>query len=140
LIRYFDASALVKRYVVEDHSETVQRLLSSSSVATSRLSEVEIVSALARRCREGVFSESERDRIFEHIPRDFETFHVIEIVPEITVLTYDLLRRHRLRASDSLQLASCLYLSAKLSRKVPLIGFDSRLTEAAEAEGLDVDF
>jgi predicted nucleic acid-binding protein len=139
LIRYFDASALVKRYVVEEHSETVQGLLSSGSVATSRLSEVEVVSALARRCREGAFSESERDRTFDQIPRDFERFHVIEIVPEITALTYDLLRKHNLRAGDSLQLASCLYLSAKLGRDVPLIGFDSRLTEAAEAEGLAVD-
>ena len=140
MIRYFDASALVKRYVDEDHSGTVQRLLSSGSVATSRLSEVEVVSALARRCREGAFSESERDRIFERVPRDFETFHVIEIVPEVTALTDALLRRHRLRAGNSLQLASCLYLSAKLGRDVSLIGFDSRLTEAAEAEGLDVDF
>ena len=81
MIRYFDASALVKRYVDEDRSGTVQRLLSSGSVATSRLSEVEVVSALARRCREGAFSESERDRIFERVPRDFETFHVVEIVP-----------------------------------------------------------
>jgi predicted nucleic acid-binding protein len=140
LIRYFDASALVKRYVDEDHSETVRELLSSGLVATSRLSEVEIVSALARRCREGAFQESERDRIFEQIPRDFQTFYIIEIVPEVTALTYSLLRRHRLRAGDSLQLASCLYLSENLEQPIPIIGFDSRLTEAATAEGLDVNF
>ena len=139
MIRYFDASALVKRYVEEDHSETVRELLSSGLAATSRLSEVEIVSALAQRCREGAFPESERDRIFEQMPHDFETFYVIEIVPEVTALAYSLLRRHRLRAGDSLQLASCLYLGEKLGRSVPIIGFDSRLAEAARAGGLDVD-
>jgi predicted nucleic acid-binding protein len=140
LIRYFDASALVKRYVDEDHSETVGELLSSGLVATSRLSEVEIVSALARRCREGAFPQSERDRIFEQMPRDFETFYVIEIVPEVIALTYSLLRKHRLRAADALQLSSCLYLSENLDYPVPIIGFDSRLAEAATAEGLDVSF
>lgn len=140
MIHYFDASALVKRYVDEDHSKTVRELLSSGLVATSRLSEVEIVSALARRCREGAFPENERDRILEQIPRDFETFYVIEIVPEVTALTYSLLRRHRLRAADALQLASCLYLSENLDRPIPIIGFDSRLTDAATAEGLDVKF
>jgi predicted nucleic acid-binding protein len=140
LIRYFDASALVKRYVEEDHSETVRKLLSSGMVATSRLSEVEMVSALARRCREGAFPESERDRILQQIPHDFETFYVIEIVREVTKLTYSLLRKHRLRAGDALQLASCLYLSENLDHAIPIIGFDSRLTDAASVEGLDVNF
>ena len=139
MIRYFDASALVKRYVDEEQSQTVRKLLSSGLVATSRLSKVELVSALARRCREGAFPESERDRVFEQIPRDFETFYVIEIVPEVTALTYSLLRRHRLRAGDAIQIASCLYLSKALDLSVPIIGFDSRLADAATAEGLDVN-
>lgn len=46
-MRYCDASALVKRYVREKGSLKVRRLLSSGPVATSRLSEVEIASALA---------------------------------------------------------------------------------------------
>ncbi len=140
MIRYFDASALVKRYVEEDHSKTVWELLSSGKVATSRLSEVETVSVLARRCREGAFPESERDRILQQIPHDLETFYVIEILPEVTALTYPLLRRHRLRAGDALQLASCLYLSENLDHAIPFIAFDSRLTDAAGAEGLDVNF
>ena len=43
----FDASALVKRYVDEDSSKTVGRLLSRTTPAVSRLSAVEIVSALS---------------------------------------------------------------------------------------------
>ena len=42
MTRYFDASALVKRYVRERGSVTVRRLLASHVAATSRLSEVEI--------------------------------------------------------------------------------------------------
>ena len=44
-MRYFDASALVKRYVREEGSAKVRRLISSDTPATSRLSEVEVASA-----------------------------------------------------------------------------------------------
>ena len=48
-MRYFDASALAKRYVREKGSLKVRRLLASDVPATSRLSAVEIASALMRR-------------------------------------------------------------------------------------------
>lgn len=59
LIDYFDASALAKRYVEEPESGRVRELLARSLVATSRITEIEIASALARRCREGDFSDGE---------------------------------------------------------------------------------
>ena len=46
MTRYFDASALAKRYVRETGSTTVRRLLASGVAATSRLSEVEVASAI----------------------------------------------------------------------------------------------
>jgi len=47
-MHYFDASALAKRYVRETGSQTVRRLLGAGGAATSRLSEVEVASAIAR--------------------------------------------------------------------------------------------
>jgi len=61
-MRYFDASALAKRYVREKGSAKVRRLLSSDVAATSRYSAVEIASALARRAREGAISPDDRER------------------------------------------------------------------------------
>ena len=61
-MRYFDASALVKRYVRETGSVKVRRLLASDTPATSRLSEIEVAAALERRSREGSFSAAERER------------------------------------------------------------------------------
>jgi hypothetical protein len=52
--RYFDASALAKRYLDEAGSASVRRLSASGTVATSRLSEIEVTSAVERRIREGV--------------------------------------------------------------------------------------
>src|SRR5688500_16622682 len=105
-MRNFDASALVKRYVREKGSIKVRRLLSSDVPATSRLSAVEIVSALVRRSREGALSEAERDRAMAALEADIAAILVVELTPEIATRAQALLQRHPLRAGDAIQLAS----------------------------------
>jgi hypothetical protein len=48
-----------------------------------------------------------------------------------------LLARHRLRAGDAVQLASCLYLQREMSQLLPFVAFDDRPAEARH-EGLTV--
>ena len=136
MTRYFDASALVKRYVRERGSVTVRRLLASHVAATSRLSEVEIASAIIRRAREGAFTIATRDRMLAALQIDFAAVLVVELTPEITSSAKSLLARHTLRAGDAVQLASAVYLQRELAQSVPFIGFDDKLVEAARREGL----
>lgn len=136
MTRYFDASALVKRYVRERGSTTVRRLLASDLAATSRLSEVEIASAVVRRAREGAFTVRQRDRALTALARDFPALLVVELIPEIARSARSLLLRHDLRAGDAVQLASCLYLQRELSAPVPFLAFDHRLVAAGRREGL----
>jgi hypothetical protein len=59
---YLDASALVKRYVQEPGSDWLREGLASGSVPTlftSRLTIVEVISAFARRIREGSLTQHE---------------------------------------------------------------------------------
>lgn len=135
-MRYFDASALVKRYVREDASVRVRRLLVSDTPATSRLSEVEVASALERRAREGAFSPAERDRALAALGADFPALVVVELTPEIAARARAILQRHALRAGDAVQLASCLYLQEQLGEPVTIVAFDERLLTAARQEGL----
>ena len=139
LTRYFDASALVKRYVREPGAVSVRRLLKSDPAAASRLSEVEVASALVRRAREGAFTLEERDRALASLADDFATLIIVEFTAEITVDARALLLRHRLRAGDAVQLASCLYLQREMSQPLPLGGRQTiGLREAARQEGLTV--
>lgn len=137
-MRYFDASALVKRYVREPGAVSVRRLLKAAPAAASRLSEVEVASALVRRAREGAFSIEERDRALASLSDDFASLIIVEFTPEITVDARALLVRHRLRAGDAVQLASCLYLQREMSQPLPFVAFDDRLADAARHEGLTV--
>jgi predicted nucleic acid-binding protein len=136
--RYFDASALVKRYVREAGTVMVRRLLASGIVATSRLSEVEVASGIVRRAREGAVTAARRDRALAALQRDMPAVALVELIPEITTDARALLLRHPLRASDAIQLASCLYLQRELNQPVPFVAFDQRLLDAARAEGLAI--
>jgi hypothetical protein len=129
---------LVKRYVREPGALSVRRLLKAAPAAASRLSEVEVASALVRRAREGAFTVEERDRALASLAHDFATLIIVEFTLEITADARALLLRHRLRAGDAVQLASCLYLQREMKQPLPLVAFDDRLAEAARHEGLTV--
>ncbi len=136
MIGYFDASALVKRYVEESGSDVVRALLGESLTCTSRLSEIEIVSALVRRAREGSISEFDRDRALSTLAEDMTVFYVVELSGEITTIARGVLLKHRLRASDAIQIASCVHLQKSTGRSVFFAAFDDRLNESAMCSGL----
>lgn len=126
----------MKRYVREAGSEEVRRWLRARKTATSRLSEVEVASALMRRWREGAFDTRDRDRALLGLVRDLSAMTIVEIVPAVTARARALLERHLLRAGDALQLASCLLLRDNTPGGLSFAGFDERLNRAAEAEKL----
>lgn len=126
----------MKRYVREAGSDRVRHWLASGTAATSRLTEVEIASALMRRWREGSFGTAERDRALAALVADLGALTIVEIAPSIAARARRLLDRHPLRAGDAVQLASCLLLRDATGGPVAFAAFDGRLNEAARAEGL----
>ena len=122
----------------EPGAVAVRRLLRADPGAASRLSEVEVASALVRRAREGAFAVEERNRALASLADDFATLIMVEFTAEITADARALLVRHRLGAGDAVQLASCLYLQREMGQPLPFVAFDDRLAEAARHEGLTV--
>lgn len=137
-MRYFDASALAKRYLSEPGSAAVTERLEHPA-ATSRLSAVEVASAIVRRARENRFSQADRDRGLQALARDLEDMLVVELSADVAALAARLLVNHRLRSSDAIHLASCLTLGADLGADIPFVVFDARLRTAATAEDLLVE-
>jgi uncharacterized protein len=133
-----DASALVKRYVDEAGSPTVRAVVAHEVIATSRLSEVEIASGLVRRFREAGISSRNLARTLSSLREDIRSIAVVELDEEVTGEAISLLARHRLRASDAVQLASCLHLRRLASAEVRLLTYDNWLNDDARAEGLAV--
>jgi hypothetical protein len=122
--------------VQEAGSASVRRQLRTGRVATSRLSAIEVASALARREREGAFTAAERDRALKTLHADLAAWILVELTAELTADAQMLLIRHSLRSGDAVQLASCLYLQRETGERISFAAFDDRLTGAARTEGL----
>ena len=138
MIRYFDASALAKRYVFETESPKVSQLLKDSSLTTCRLTEVKIASTLARRTREDILTLRERDRALAALSQDMAIFYIVELLPEVAIIAFHLLTQYRLRGPDAIQLASCLFLKNHLQQEIEFVAFDRQLTDVAHRKGLQV--
>ena len=122
----------------ETGSAAVQTLLGSGTAAISRLSEVEVASALARRARVGDIGVRERDVALAALDGDLASFLVVEVTPPVASRARALLNAHALRAADATQLASCHHLQEKLGQDVPFVVYDERLAAVARSAGITV--
>jgi uncharacterized protein len=138
-MRFFDASALVKKYVRETDSARVRRLLGNGEVAVSRLSEVEVVSAFARLARDGAISVAQRDRAAAAFVSDLLAWHVIEPTSDVMATARRLLMQHQLRAGDAVQLSAALVLQTGLGEALEeFVAYDHGILGVADAEQLTV--
>lgn len=132
MITYFDASSLVKCFIEEEGSAEIRTLIADSLPTTSRLSAIEIASAICRRCREGQVTEVERNDALDRLDEVMAELYVVELTPAITASAQELLRHHPLRAGDAIQLASFLAVRARTGANVRFSAFDNRLVESAQ--------
>ncbi|HQU91604.1 MAG TPA: type II toxin-antitoxin system VapC family toxin [Pyrinomonadaceae bacterium] len=139
---FLDTSALVKRYVDEVGSEWVSDLFQKreDSFYIAELTLVEFTSAVLRRIRPVEAAQ--------RILNDFE-FHlfsdliVLDITSDLIQDAQSIVRRHRLRAYDAVQLATAEELDRReRARSLPgviLVSADNEMLETARANGLDTE-
>lgn len=144
---YADSSVLVKRHVAEVGSTWVENLCDPNQgheVATSRLSAIEVVSALNRRVREGTIATSD----YPQLRDDFlafcrQSYRLVQATNPVLARARLMLERHALRSYDALHLATALVTNDRLATTglaaLTFLAADARLLAAASAEGLAVD-
>jgi uncharacterized protein len=138
LAYYLDSSALVKRYVQEDGSSTVDQLFQSPQVLiTSSLTYAEIYAALCRLHRAQNMNKQTLTRILAHFEDDWQDLHVIDFHTDVRSHVPTIIREHPLRGADVVQLASAL---SAHERNIDLrfVCADHRLCNAATDVGLSV--
>jgi predicted nucleic acid-binding protein len=144
---YLDASALVKRYVDEVGSDWLQATIVHTQPAllfTSRMTIVEVISAFARRAREGSLSSEEFATARDAFRGDcLNEYQIMPPMMTVIDLACTLLEQHPLRAYDAMHLATALgaqqFLTAQSYPPLTFLSADERLNHAATAEGLEVD-
>jgi predicted nucleic acid-binding protein len=152
-VYYFDASALVKYYILEPGSAWVRGLVKALTpdgrsranvVLIAEASRTEGASAFAILHRTARIGRRARDGAFKALVYDIAT-GVFSVAPVLTTdfhLAAYLTQRHPLKAYDAIQLAVGLRQSQVLAGQdliLTFVGGDHTQLLAAQAEGLTTD-
>jgi uncharacterized protein len=133
---FWDTSALVPLCCFQPQSaqaRQVVRAYSRQVVWWGTI--VEAVSSLNRLAREGTLNAKESREAFIRLDYLRARWNEVQPTQEVRERAERLLRVHRLRAADALQLAAALIWCGDRPRGRPLIGADGILSDAAAAEG-----
>lgn len=144
---FLDTSALIKHYVTETGSGWLDSTIvqpSANLLLISRITVVEVRSALARRKREASIQPSDHADALNALNEDcLLRYRFVELEAPVVDLAGDLLDRHMLRAYDAVQLASALVVNKLMTEAslAPLtfVCSDGNLLAAAQSAGLLVD-
>lgn len=138
MVIYLDTSALLKLYVEEAGRELVREAVEASELtATSTVAYAEARADLARRWREGDFTDEEHREAIGDLDADWTTYARLDTSDPIAHGAGELAERHALRGFDSIHLASALRLSERFD-DLRFLAFDDRLTFAPRAASLSI--
>jgi predicted nucleic acid-binding protein len=133
---YLDASALVKLFVPEPESDSLnQALLGARGVILSDLALTEMASALGRRTREGVLTRRQAGHLHREALKLIASCRHVELTPPVHRRAEQLLLSipMPIRALDALHLATALEAGA-----ATMVTFDLNLRDIAASQGLFV--
>ena len=136
---FWDTSALVPLCCFQPQSAQARQVARTYSRQVVWWGTVlEAVSSLNRLTREGTLTVKESRQAFSRLDYLRERWNEIQPTEEIRDRAERLLRIHKLRAADALQLAAALVWCGDRPQGRALIGADGILSEAAGAEGFTV--
>ena len=138
-MRFWDSSAVIPLIAEEPLRERMLELLEDDPQMLAWWgTSVEVVSAMARREREGRLTADEVTAglaTFRHVA---DAWHVIVPSEPLRRTAERLLRVHPLRAADSLQLAAAWVAADRDPTQLEFVCLEERLTAAARREGFVV--
>jgi predicted nucleic acid-binding protein len=146
VVYYFESSGIVKRYVREIGSAWVKSVVDptlGNIIHLSRITGVEVVSAITRLQRSGSISTTDAALMLTDFRHDFTSdYRKVEITPSLVTHAMSLAETHALRGYDAVQLACALRVNARchtLGEPFVMVSADAALSTAALAEGLPVE-
>jgi uncharacterized protein len=137
VIAYVDASALVKRYLIERGSrETIALTAESEMIATSLITRAEVAAAFAEAARTGLLTRERARNAQRSFTRDWRDLVRVPVTEALLERAETLAWDHSLRGYDAVQLASALAWQDSIGTEILIATFDRQLWEAAPNAGV----
>ena len=139
---YLDSSAILKRYVEEEGSETADIVFEKAERGEVTLSLSiwnigEVLGALDGSLRKGWLSKKQFKEVLDSFGSEFEKLlrlRTMEIIPVSTTIVadaFDVLLEHHIYEADALQIVSCV-----AGKNDCLLSGDKKLVEVSREAGL----
>lgn len=137
MVIYLDTSALLKLHVDEDDRELVAEATQSAKIAVSTVVYAEARAGLARRLREGDFTDQEHRDMVAALDEDWRTFDRLHVSSLIAYYAGQLAQQYALRGYDAIHLALAKRFAQRFE-ELRFMAFDRRLANAASEAGVRV--
>jgi len=113
---FLDTSALVKKYIIEEHgAQRLAALLAKASVViVSPVTWIEIHHVLYRIRREGFLDTPGLRMVLKDVKKDYAYFHVAAFNSVLEEKAVNILEETPLRSQDSIQLAAAITTASDL--------------------------
>jgi len=133
---FFDTSALIKKYIAEDETESVEQLfLNSQKIFVSYITKIECIFTLRRLKHEKAITDKDYTHLKKEINTDFEYYTIIEPSEDLESLSISCIEKFQLKTLDSIQLSCALFQKDEINF---FIGNDEKLINSAKKEGFEV--
>ncbi len=139
MILYLDASALVKRYIIEPGSDQVNAWIAAAdAVVTGLITRTEVAAAICRAGRMQMIDPAEVWQAVGHLRAEWESLERLPVT-EATVARGDLLAcEYGLRGYEAVHLATAILWQESLGDPVTIATYDTQLRVAAKRMGMAV--
>ncbi|MBC7608695.1 MAG: type II toxin-antitoxin system VapC family toxin [Polaromonas sp.] len=139
MIIYCDTSALMKLFVIEQHSRAVQAWASESThLMVSQLTWAEMCAGLALKQRTNQVNAQIATTALDQLHKAWPNYSRLALDEDLMIEAGKLALRFGLRAYDSVQLASAQRVHRQLGENLTFCCFDKQLNAAATALSITV--
>jgi predicted nucleic acid-binding protein len=143
---YFDASALVKRYVTEKGSVWVKAYCNKPNqiMAIADIGRAEVAAAFASKLRGRIITQTDYHQARTDLTKDVRRhYNILPVTSARVDEAIDLTARYKLRGYDAVHLACALNFNQFVTTNgylpITFISADNDLLQVAQAEGLLIE-
>lgn len=138
-MKFWDTSAIVPLLVREEATDAARKEYGTdSAIVVCWTTLVECASAIARAEHDALLTQAEATQAFARLDELALVWREVEPSADLRDIARRLLRVHRLRAADALQLAAATLAAERRPASLTVVTLDDRLEAAALKEGFVV--
>ena len=133
---FFDTSALIKKYIIEEGSENVDYLMNNANmIFISVITEIETFSTFKRLLLENAITQKEYKILIKEFQIDYEYYSQIDFDSFISLNAKSMIEKYQLKSLDSIQLGTALSIKDEIDYFVVT---DNKIIKSAKKEGFKI--